>query len=280
MLNRDVEALSVQERSDVLLDLLKVNRMVTSGQLERWGLAEAAGRLGLPSRLQSVRTQVTQPSSLRNLRFVGTDERLLRRPERELKHWAALSEVWWTMWLGKHGVWEVLDGRGREGRRMPDARVSGLWWEPWAIEIDCGYDKPQIQRKLLGIAEAGYRRVVWATTVHDRVRRVGWLIDDLWRDGKLTGLEEYEIRFCNFWISQDPYQNRPRCYKRNDFFGQRQVILELAYGDVGEDDGGWQEEDEVSEDDLQDGHAWEGEDAYEDKRVWQDHEDWSDGELE
>ena len=37
---------------------------------------------------------------------------------------------------------------------MPDAQVLGLWWAPWAIEVDCGYGKEQIKSKLLGMAEA------------------------------------------------------------------------------------------------------------------------------
>lgn len=262
-MSRDVEALSVQERSDLLLELFSVNRMVTAGQLERWGLVEPARRLGLPSRVQSVKTQVTQDSSLRDITFVSMDERLLLRPERELKHWAGLTEVWWATWLVKHGVWKVLDGRGRGGRRMPDAQVSDSWLDPWAIEIDCGYDKNQIERKLLGIAEAGFRRVVWATTVHDRVRRVGWSIDDLWREGKLAAVEEYDIRFCDFWSRRDPYRDRPRCFKRNSFFGQREMILELAYGGPGKD----------SEADPQDAHEWEGEEAYEDEDGWKDDDD-------
>lgn len=277
MLSRDVEAMSVQEQSNLLSELFELNRMVTAGQLERWGLVEAARRLELLSRVQSVKTQVTQDSSLRDITFVAVDERLLLRPERELKHWSALSEVWWATWLGKHGVWEVLDGRGREGRRMPDAQVSDSWLDPWAIEIDCGYGKSQIERKLLGIAEAGFRRVVWATTVHDRVRRMGWLIDDLWREGKLTAVEEYDIRYCNFWSSQDPYQNRPRCFKHNSFFGQKETILELAYGGAGEDNSDWQDDEEGSEADPQDALDWEGEGEDEDEDGWEDHDDWSDG---
>lgn len=273
MLSRDTEAMSAQEQSNLLSELFELNRMVTAGQLERWGLVEAARRLALPSRVQSVKTQVTQDSSLRDLTFVAVDERLLLRPERELKHWSALSEVWWTTELGKHGRWKVLDGRGREGRRMPDAQVSDSWLDPWAVEIDCGYGKDQIERKLLGIAEARFRRVVWATTVHDRVRRMGWLIDDLWVAGELKVIEEYEIRYCNFWNNQDPYQNRPRCFKRNNFFGQREVIVELAHGGAGEDDGDWQDDEEISEDDPQDGHDWEGADAYEDEDGWGDQDD-------
>ncbi|GHF61089.1 hypothetical protein GCM10017781_41530 [Deinococcus metalli] len=249
------------EQVEVLEQVFSANRVVTTAQLRRWGLWDAAIELGVLSRVQTVRTQVTQTTSLRDLEFVAMEHGWLSRPERELKHWSGLAEVWWSVSLGRRGVWKVLDGRGRAGRRMPDAQVTGLWLDPWAIEIDCGYGMTHIRDKLVGMAEAGFRRVVWATTVHDRVRRVGWLIDDLWRAGELSTVEEYDVRFCNFWSREDPYRNRPRCFKRNQFVGERQVILAVDSGD-GPDDVAWDGGDSAAYDGwTEDGEGWSGGDV-------------------
>jgi hypothetical protein len=263
----NVSDMSLDEQCALVQQVLAANRVVTVEQLMRWQLLEAASALQLPCVERTVRTQVTQ-EMVRTLQFVSSHVSWLERSDRELKHWAALGEVWWTWSPTTYGAgrWTVLDGRGRMGRRMPDARVRKVMLEPCAVEIDCGYSTAQIERKLLGFGAAGYRRLVWATTVHGRVRRVATLIDALWRAGDLEDLLMYHVQYCNFWSSTDPYNNRPRCHKPNGI--RNESPLYLPWLDAGFDADDAYDEDEQYEDD------WHEDDRYdEDEDDGEDEED-------
>ena len=71
---------------------LRVDRVLTTVQLERQNLLMAANALGLPRVTYTCRTRVTQNSNI-SLTFVALEERLLERCQRELMHDAGLAEA-------------------------------------------------------------------------------------------------------------------------------------------------------------------------------------------
>lgn len=199
---------------------LAIDRTLTTVQLERRGLLRAARWLGLPEVTRTCRTRTTQPHSDTNLTFVALDARWLSRPSRDLMHDAGLGEARHRVLpdgIPPQAVWQHVTLAGRQRVHLPDAEM--LIAHPqqrrdWAVEFDAGYSPQRIEQKLEAAACAGYRWMIWATSVHDRTLRVREQADDLHYRGRLPGLAGLTTVFVNFWSPQDPYVRRRRCFKQ------------------------------------------------------------------
>jgi len=198
--------------------LLAVDRVVTTAQLQRWGLLRAAEQLELPTTELTCRTRVTHSDSVIDLTFVALLDAHLDLAPRELMHLCGLAEARRGRVLAAGEHWQHVSLKGRAKGNYPDAEIvrpADLERRTdWAVEFDAGYAPARIAEKLEAAAAAGYTRILWATSIHDRTRTVTALAARLHRQGRLPGIESIETRYVNFWTPKDPYINRPRCHKQ------------------------------------------------------------------
>jgi hypothetical protein len=207
--------------------MLELDRVLTTAQLERRGLLQAADWLKLPRITYTCRTRVTQPDSGVDLTFVALDEEWLRNTPRELMHWAALGEA-------RAGVlrlgfldsyqWQHVELSGGRRTHLPDAELIGRadfnhndcsvkFDNDSSVEFDAGYSPAKVERKMEAAAEAGYRLLIWATSIHSRTVTVSDQARRLHNLGLLPGVDGVIVLFVDFWSVKDPYMDRPRCHK-------------------------------------------------------------------
>lgn len=198
--------------------------VVTLPTLHRRGLAQAAQGLGLPQIVRSVRTRINQVGSDVPLTFVALEAAHLELPPRELMHRAALTETYLRCQelsplrdcIRPDERWQLVTSQGRPSGPLPDAEILGpqinRHGRDCAVEFDAGYDFKTIKAKLHSFTKVqGYRRVLWATSIHDRVGRMFYQVEDL----DLPHLHQFDIIWVDFWSEEDRYKYRPRCRKVN-----------------------------------------------------------------
>lgn len=193
-----------------LRQLLRMDRVVTTVQLERLGLTQAAIWLGLEPEWRTCRPRVTQSHYMVDLGFVSLDD-LSGQSTSTLMHWAGLAEQRALLGasLQEPYEWHHTDARGITRRHLPDAALrfcSGP--NEIAVEFDAGYGYAVIEAKLRGASRAGYAAVVWGSTVRARPARVAEIARRLRADGELPGLQSVTTHYVNFWLLDLPY--RPR----------------------------------------------------------------------
>lgn len=209
---------SLATQRATLRDLLEACRVVTRQQLLRWGLLDAAREWQLPYQSLSVRTRTTQPHSVVVLTFVALDPYWLRRPARDLMHWAAAAELYWCGAVPPGWTWQLVDGTGGRRGRVPDAQIicPNDSARDVAVEVDPGYSSAKVKAKLSAYAASGYGSVFWGVTVQGRVPRIIVVAQALQHTGVLAGMRIIAARYINFWTATDPYRGRPRCRKPVD----------------------------------------------------------------
>ena len=200
--------------------MLRVDRVLTTVQLERRGLLQVADWLELPRVTYTCRTRVTQSDSGVDLTFVAEDEAWLRNSPRELMHWAGLGEG--RSQLGRVGLdlyahrWQHVDLGGRLRSPLPDAELigpAGQTDRDGAAEYDSGYSPSKVALKMEAAAMAGYRLLIWATSIHSRTITLPEQARELHRLDLLPGLAGVIVLFVDFWSPGTPYDDRPRCHK-------------------------------------------------------------------
>lgn len=203
-----------------LLSMLRVDRALTTVQLERRGLLQAADWLGLPRVTYTCRTRVTQSDSCVDLTFVSMDESWLKSSPRDLMHWAGLGEA--RAQLGRVKLdlpahrWQHVDLGGRHKSHLPDAELigpAGQTDRDGAVEFDAGYSPAKVALKMEAAAAAGYRLLIWATSIHRRTITVPEQAREFHRLGLLPDLVGVIVLFVDFWSAVSPYDDRPRCHK-------------------------------------------------------------------
>ncbi|GGR07682.1 hypothetical protein [Deinococcus ruber] len=196
---------------------LRIDRVWTTQQLARHGLLAAATWLGLPRTTYSCRVRVADTESLRDLTFVALTDKQLSLVPKELMHYAGTAEIRQKFQLQPEEVWELLDLKGRVRGHCPDAliRMPGTYAQDTAVEFTAGYSRKTVAAKLQAMAEQGYDRAVWGTTVHRQARTLAAQAEELMQRGALPGLREVTVLFVDFWSAHDPYGVRPRCHKPN-----------------------------------------------------------------
>lgn len=212
-----MERMHPNQQKAQLRSLLAVDQVVTTAQLERWGLLNAATWLDLPRVLRTCRTRVTQSESDLDLTFVALEQAVLAQAPRELMHLCGLAEARRdrVFVVGEH--WQHVRVKGRRKSHQPDAEIVQVLdhtrRSDCAVEFDAGYAPARITQKLEAACESGYTRILWATSIHGRTRSVLEQAAQLQRQGRLPELRQMETRFVNFWVPVNPYQPRPRCSK-------------------------------------------------------------------
>lgn len=200
-----------------LRQLLTTDLVLTTAQLERWGLLRAATWLELPTVTMTCRTRVTQSESDTDLTFVALEAEHLDQAPRELMHLCGLAEARRGRVLAAGEEWRHVRLAGRSKGHQPDAEVvqllDGTRRSDCAVEFDAGYSTKRISQKLEAATNAGYSRILWATSIHRRAETVMDQATRLHRQGRLVDLRLVETQFVDFWSPHDPYTNRPRCYK-------------------------------------------------------------------
>lgn len=200
-----------------LRSLLTTDLVVTSAQLQRWGLLRAAEWLALPRVTHTCRTRITQSDSDTDLTFVALDSEHLTRSPRDLMHLCGLAEARRHHQVAPGEVWQHVSLKGRTRGHQPDAEIVQhldlARRSDWAVEFDTGYATARIAKKLEAAAQAGYTRLLWATTIHRRVQTVMRQATELQRQGRLPEVVWIETRFVNLWSPENPYGPRPRCHK-------------------------------------------------------------------
>ena len=196
---------------------LRIDRVWTTQQLARHGLLEASTWLKLPRTTYSCRVRVTDTESLRDLTFVSLTDKQLSLTPKELMHYAGAAEIREKFQLQPEEVWELLDLKGRARGHCADAliRVPSTYTRDTAVEFTAGYSRKIVAAKLQAMAEQGYDRAVWGTTVHQQTKTLAAQAEQLMRRGALPGLREVTVLFVDFWSAHDPYGVRPRCHKLN-----------------------------------------------------------------
>ncbi|MFK7602086.1 hypothetical protein ACI3L1_07715 [Deinococcus sp. SM5_A1] len=198
-------------QKSALRRLLRIDRAVTTVQLERLGLTQAANWLGLEPEWRTCRPCVTQSRRLLDLGFVSLND-LSDEPTSTLMHWAGLAEQRTLLGpaLQEPYEWNHTDARGISRRHLPDAALR-FCDEPneTAVEFDAGYDWTVIEAKLRGASRAGYAAVVWGSTVRARPAKVAAVARQLRADGELPGLQSLVTHYVDFWTSDTPYKPRP-----------------------------------------------------------------------
>lgn len=205
------------QRKALLRQTLTTDRVLTTAQLSRRGLLEAAGWMDLPSVTRTCRTRVTQSESDTDLTFVALSPEDLEHPSRDLMHLVGLAEARHRLPLARGEVWLHVSLQGRVKRHQADAEILQTL-DPsrrsdWAVEYDAGYSRKRVADKLVAADEGGYIKVYWATSIHARTRTVMEMAQQLQRAGKLPHLRQVETRFVDFWSLREPYVGRPRCHK-------------------------------------------------------------------
>lgn len=203
-----------------LRKMLQVDRVLTTVQLERRGLLEAADSLGLPRVTYTCRTRVTQSDSGVDLTFVAVDEVWLRSSPRDLMHWAGLGEG--RSQLGRvrldltAHLWQHLNPKGRPRGPLLDVeliRPGGVTDRDGGAEFDAGYSPAKVALKMEAAAIAGYRLLIWATSTHSRTITIPEQARELHRLGLLPDVVGVIVLFVDFWSQGSPYDDRSRCHK-------------------------------------------------------------------
>jgi hypothetical protein len=201
---------------------LTTDIVLTTAQLERRGLREAAQWLALPSLTLTCRTRVTQSESTTDLTFVALTLTALDQTPRDLMHLAGLAEARSLKTLAEGEVWRHIVLKGRIKHHQADAEIvqalDSSRRSDWAVEFDAGYSRARTVRKLIAAAQVGYTKLYWATSIHDRARSVMALAAQLQHQGRLPYVSQIETRFVNFWSASEPYLGRPRCHKPLELF--------------------------------------------------------------
>ena len=209
-----------------LRELLRVCRVVTVHQLRRLDLEQAATWLDLPRVTYTCRTRVTQGHSAADLTFAALDPQTLSAPPRDLMHWAGTAEayLWYRSSCSAGRIpeaepgerWTLVDLAGRERGHLPDATIlrGPSRRDDAAVEYDTGYVREHQVAKLHTFAAHGYAHIIWATTVHGRVRTLCDLITAEQAAGRLPNLRRADVLYACIW-RDDPYPHRPRCHKAN-----------------------------------------------------------------
>ncbi|QLG10695.1 hypothetical protein HLB42_07870 [Deinococcus sp. D7000] len=193
-----------------LRQLLRVDRAVTTVQLERLGLMQAATWLGLKPEWRTCRPRVTQSHYMVDLGFVSLND-LSGQSTSTLMHWAGLAEQRAALGISLKDPfdWHHVDARGVTRRHLPDAALRFCdRSDEIAVEFDAGYGWGVIEAKLRGASRAGYAAVVWGSTVRARPAKVAALARKMHAAGELPGLRSVVIHYVNFWSPTLPY--RPR----------------------------------------------------------------------
>ncbi|MFB9995119.1 hypothetical protein ACFFLM_24520 [Deinococcus oregonensis] len=193
--------------------LLAIDRAVTTVQLRRWGLLDAATWLRLPQVTYTVRTRTTQRASGVDLTFVCADADTAGQASRELMHYAGLAEVRQQYDLSKRpGLrWRHIDERRTESKA--DAEILGPPGDlrpDTVVEFDAGYSTQIVQIKLEAFAVGGYTGMIWATSSLGRARNIHRQFTALEDKGLL---QTADIIYVNFWDDGDPYVLSPRNHK-------------------------------------------------------------------
>lgn len=199
----------------LLRQMLAVDRVVTTAQLQRHGLLGVADRLELPQVTYACRTRINQPTSEVNLTFVAWASDVLSGTPSELMHLAGLAEARQRLGpLASGSEWRHISLAGNLRTQLPDAEiVHSLPGLDGAVEFDAGYDTKKRVQKLKSFVRNGYTRLYWMTTIHGRVSKVMHEMQQLEKQGLLPHVLDAEVVFVNFWSVRDPYVNRPRCHK-------------------------------------------------------------------
>ncbi|MBB6016918.1 hypothetical protein ACFP9V_03985 [Deinococcus radiopugnans] len=212
-----MQRLHPNRRKAQLRRTLADDLVLTTVQLERRGLLRAADGLALPRVTYTCRTRVNDAGSDLELTFIGKDTASLRAAPRELMHLAGLAEARSRLTLTPGEQWRHVSLSGRTREQHPDAEIVQTLdlthASDAAVEFDAGYDLKRVERKLCAFAEHGYSRLLWATTIHSRVRAVINLAQRLQAGGKLPHVTRVETYYVNFWRTRNPYDGRPRCHK-------------------------------------------------------------------
>jgi hypothetical protein len=199
--------------------LLGLTRVATLEQLKKYDLTEAVSVLGLPIRGPvTCKTRTTQPDSLVDLTFVALEAKWLNSPRRDLMHYAGLSELLCLTEAEDGAEWHLVDLKGREPGRMPDAEIifpRSVRRHDIFVEFDAGYSRDAVTDKLRAAARSGYSRVLWACSIHGRLSTIASIADTLQRTAQLEGVERLEVVWVDFWSLRDTYSGRPRCHKPN-----------------------------------------------------------------
>jgi hypothetical protein len=124
---------------------------------------------------------------------------------------------------------QLVTPQGRDRGSLPDAEILGPHINrhdrDCAVEFDAGYDFEKIKAKLQQFTnKQGYRRVLWATSIHDRVKRMFYQIEDL----ELPNLHEFDIIWVDFWSEEDRYGYRPRRHKEDHLSFRATPLLKEA----------------------------------------------------
>lgn len=211
----------VNTQKNHVLTLLGAHAVATEAQLRRLGVWRGAELLGLPMVTRSMVTHGHK--SLQDLTFVARDQTLLEGSVGMLGHRAGLFELTTRRPLPSPMQWsEVASVRSANARRhqRPDAVILDLTrpvpqMVVAAVEIDVGYPRTVLRRKLLGAISTGHTAYVLGTTIHSRVAWFRDLVAEAAAGPQGVGLAWAEVRFLDFWSSTDPYRPRPRCHKVN-----------------------------------------------------------------
>lgn len=193
-----------------LRTLLQLDRAVTTVQLRRWGLLEAATWLGLPQVTYTLRTRTTQRASATDLTFVCADAKIAAKAPRDLMHYAGLAEVRHRYNLG--GLrWRHIDER--RVTYKADAEILGPPGDlsnDAAVEFDAGYPARVVANKLEACAAERYAGLIWATSSLGRVRHIHQQITALQEPNSLRWAQ---VIYVNFWDDGDPYRLSARNHK-------------------------------------------------------------------
>lgn len=195
-----------------LTNMLAVDRVLTTVQLERRGLLRTAEQLGLPTTVRTCRTRVTQAGSAVDLTFVSALPGLGGLSSTVLMHWAGLAEQRWRILqfaVGLEFEWQHLDVKGVSRGHLPDVTLHPSGGAAIAVEFDAGYPPQVIEAKLRGAGAAGYQGVLWGTTVRRRVLRVPGIVTRLRQQGELSGLRTFRVDYVDIASPGDPYRLRP-----------------------------------------------------------------------
>ena len=111
--------------------MLADDLVLTTTQLDRRGLLEAADWLALPRVTYTCRTRVNDAESDVDLTFVGKDLASLRAAPRELMHLAGLAEARGRLTLVAGERWRHVSLAGRTGSSTLTPRSSRPW--TWAM---------------------------------------------------------------------------------------------------------------------------------------------------
>lgn len=201
-----------------LYPLLANGAVASEEQLRRAGLWRGAVLQNLPMRVVSMATH--GKGTVSPVNCVALKAETLGQHSRVLGHQVGMFELRGRRPLPVGYTWVQALQVGSTGRySRPDWLVldqrEAMPTICAAVEIDITYGRADVEAKLLGAAEMGYRGYMLGTVFHDRVDWFVRLAGALARAGRLPGVEWVEAHFLNTWTATDPYGPRPRCRKLN-----------------------------------------------------------------